>query len=25
LPADVLRAAGADWSVAFGLSLWDAA
>jgi Tfp pilus assembly PilM family ATPase len=25
LPADVLRAAGADWSVAYGLSLWDAA
>jgi Tfp pilus assembly PilM family ATPase len=24
LPADVLRAAGADWSVAYGLSLWDA-
>lgn len=25
LPADVLRAAGADWSVAYGLSLWAAA
>jgi type IV pilus assembly protein PilM len=25
LPADVLRAAAADWSVAFGLSLWGAA
>ena len=25
LPPDVLRAAAADWSVAYGLSLWDAA
>jgi Tfp pilus assembly PilM family ATPase len=25
LPPDVLRAAGADWSVAYGLSLWDTA
>ena len=25
LPADVLRAAGADWSVAYGLSLWELA
>jgi len=25
LPADVLRAAGADWAVAYGLSLWDLA
>jgi Tfp pilus assembly PilM family ATPase len=25
LPPDVLRAAGADWSVAFGLCLWDTA
>jgi Tfp pilus assembly PilM family ATPase len=25
LPPDVLRAAGADWSIAFGLCLWDRA
>ncbi len=25
LPPDVLRAAGADWSVAYGLSLWETA
>jgi Tfp pilus assembly PilM family ATPase len=25
LPVDVLRAAGADWSIAYGLSLWTAA
>jgi Tfp pilus assembly PilM family ATPase len=25
LPPDVLRAAGADWSIAYGLSLWSAA
>jgi Tfp pilus assembly PilM family ATPase len=25
LPADVLRAAAADWSIAYGLSLWDVA
>ena len=25
LPADVLRAAATDWSVAFGLSVWEQA